>query len=200
MSEESMKGEIFPEMDSRGSIVSAVSREIAHKNKERIHPAVRILVLDPNTGRTLLQFRGNKDLDPHCWDYSGGGHPTVLNTDKPETYKQAAIRELEEEIRLKPNTYQLKRIPGHELDEDEPTQSEWITWFIAEIPENEMSLRETKTVEVEKVMLVSLKHLLEMADGNPSNDNPLKSEEIRPMLLRDLKRPRMRAAVEKYLK
>lgn len=191
--------EVFPEVDKRGNFIGIVPRKAAHKNKKRIHPAVRIFVLDPNSGKTLLQFRADKDLDPYCWDYGGGGHPIIIEKNKPETYRQAAIRELEEEIKLKPETYRLKRIPGHELDDSDLSQTEWVTWFIAEVPENNMPPLDTKTEEVRNLALVDLRDLINLAEGKVSVNIPLKKEKIRSILLKDLKRPKIKTALKAYL-
>jgi 16S rRNA (adenine1518-N6/adenine1519-N6)-dimethyltransferase len=60
-----------------------------------IHRVVRISILDPS-GRLLAQKRSlHKEPFPGRWDNSAAGH-----VDAGETYEQAALRELREELGL----------------------------------------------------------------------------------------------------
>lgn len=66
-----------------------------------IHRIVRISILDEN-GRLLVQKRSQqKQPYPGCWDNSAAGH-----VDVGETYEQAALRELQEELGLQDVTLQ----------------------------------------------------------------------------------------------
>ncbi len=61
----------------------------------KIHRVARIMLYDPK-GRLLLQRRvKTADIWPNCWTYSASGH-----VDAGEDYKQAAERELAEELGL----------------------------------------------------------------------------------------------------
>ena len=64
--------------------------------KGLIHRVVRISIFD-EAGRLLVQKRSTqKELFPGRWDNSAAGH-----VDVGETYEQAALRELSEELGLK---------------------------------------------------------------------------------------------------
>ncbi len=58
---------------------------------------VVIVLVEHKDGRILLQKRSPKmELSPDTWDSSAAGH-----VDRDESYEEAALRELEEEIGLK---------------------------------------------------------------------------------------------------
>ena len=66
------------------------------RQKGLIHRIVRVMVEDAE-GRILLQKRNaTRDTYPNCWDNSAAGH-----VDEGESYEQAAVRELREEIGIK---------------------------------------------------------------------------------------------------
>jgi isopentenyldiphosphate isomerase len=59
------------------------------------HRIVAVFIED-DQGRMLLQLRGpNVSVYPNCWDQAAGGH-----VDEGQSYDQAAINELAEEIGL----------------------------------------------------------------------------------------------------
>lgn len=74
-----------------------------------IHRIVRIMVFDEHD-RMLVQKRSMQmGLYPGCWDNSAAGH-----VDAGETYEQAALRELEEELGL--TGYFLERVDNYYSD------------------------------------------------------------------------------------
>ncbi len=81
-------------VDKKNNPVGQATKQEAWRNG-LIHRIVRISILD-ETGRLLVQKRSNKkELFPGRWDNSAAGH-----VDAGETYEQAALRELEEELGL----------------------------------------------------------------------------------------------------
>jgi len=196
------EGEIFPNMDEKGKIIGAVSRSEAHKGPEKkIHGGVRILVIDPQTKEIYLPKRSaEKDKDPNCLDYGAGEHSTVnRETGELETWTQTGERGLEEEIGLKPKDYRLTRIPGHILDETDPTQREWSTFYIAKVSKDQPLFPDKKEIDPSKGGWFKIADLLEIADGKPSKENPLVAHQIRPMLLNDLKINRIRKVLEEII-
>jgi 16S rRNA (adenine1518-N6/adenine1519-N6)-dimethyltransferase len=87
--------------DMRIQIVDQNNNPIGSATKQEawrdglIHRVVRISILD-QAGRLLVQKRSlQKELFPGRWDNSAAGH-----VDAGETYEQAALRELHEELGL----------------------------------------------------------------------------------------------------
>ena len=88
--------EWFDVVNERDEVVRRVTRREVHATG-LWHRAVHILVFD-GAGRVLLQKRSMlKDLSPGLWDSSCSGH-----VDAGEDYDAAAVRELGEEIGVRP--------------------------------------------------------------------------------------------------
>jgi len=88
--------ELFYLVDENDLIIDSITRKRAHGSKNNIHRAIGIFVIN-ELGQILMQKRSlKKDIDPGKWSYSVGGHVIF-----GQTYKQAAIRELKEELGIK---------------------------------------------------------------------------------------------------
>ena len=97
-------------VDEHDSVIGA---EMLAKVWEKglYHRIVYILVED-ESGRILLQRRSaNMELYPNCWDDSAAGH-----VDEGDTYKSAAMREVEEELGLTDVT--LEEVATHRTNEE----------------------------------------------------------------------------------
>ena len=82
-------------VDENDKPIGPVGRDDSRKLGLR-YRLVRISVED-RQGNILIQKRtATKKTYPNCWDTSAGG-----NIDYPESYEQAALRELSEEIGIK---------------------------------------------------------------------------------------------------
>lgn len=80
---------VFDENDEH--VGEAMLEEIL--DKKLIHRVIHVVVEDEN-GNVLLQLRGpNVKTDKNTWDFAVGGY-----VDAGENYKQAALRELKEEL------------------------------------------------------------------------------------------------------
>lgn len=88
--------ELFYLVDRYDKVISPITRKKAHSNKANIHRAIGIFITN-ELGQILMQQRSlEKDMNPGEWSYSVGGHVTF-----GQTYKQAASKELREELGIK---------------------------------------------------------------------------------------------------
>lgn len=79
-------------VDEHDNPIGSATKEEAWQ-QGLIHRAVRFSIYN-SKGQLLVQKRSpNKKIFPNCWDNSAAGH-----VDAGETYEQAAVRELQEEI------------------------------------------------------------------------------------------------------
>ena len=97
--------EIFDVVDAADRVIGRADRATVHR-RGLPHRAVHILVFNER-GQLFLQKRSAaKDEFPRCWDSSAAGHLGA-----GEEYDMCAVRELEEELGLKPNAHRpLRRL------------------------------------------------------------------------------------------
>jgi 16S rRNA (adenine1518-N6/adenine1519-N6)-dimethyltransferase len=84
--------EILPLVDKNDEIIGEASREECHQKKLR-HRTIHVFVFNPKKELLLQKRSAKKDVYPGLYEASVSGH--VL---KGETYENAAIREIKEEI------------------------------------------------------------------------------------------------------
>jgi isopentenyldiphosphate isomerase len=88
--------EWFDVVNERDEVIGRAPREEVHGRGLR-HRAVHVLVFNTR-GQVFLQKRSQrKDREPGMWDSSASGH-----VDAGEEYDMAAVRELEEELGVRP--------------------------------------------------------------------------------------------------
>lgn len=107
--------EIFDLVDQDDNVIGTATRDECHKNNLR-HRAVHILVFNPK-GELFIQKRSKtKDVFPGLLEGSASGHVS-----SGETYEEAAVRELEEELGIKDHKlnevakFQMKVGKEHEI-------------------------------------------------------------------------------------
>lgn len=89
----SKKSELFEIVDEQDRVIGTAPRSACHGNPALVHRVAHVLVFNA-AGDLLLQLRSEeKDIQPGRWDTSVGGH-----LDPGEDYRQAALREMEEEL------------------------------------------------------------------------------------------------------
>lgn len=86
--------EIFDVVDERDRVVGQALRSKVHREGLR-HRAVHVFATNPAEEVFLQRRAFTKDMNPGLWSSSCSGH-----LDTGETYEQAALRELVEEIGL----------------------------------------------------------------------------------------------------
>lgn len=85
--------EIFDIVDENDRVRGTAARSEVHGNPDLIHRVSHVLVFN-SRGELFLQKRSaDKDVQPGKWDTSVGGH-----VDTGEDYREAAIREMHEEL------------------------------------------------------------------------------------------------------
>ncbi|MBI2173273.1 MAG: NUDIX domain-containing protein [Candidatus Aenigmarchaeota archaeon] len=90
--------EYFDIVDENDKIIGRATRKECHSNSSLVHRGVDVLIFD-SKGRLLLQKRSmKKDLYPGLWTCSATGHNGI-----GEGYREAAERELEEELGIRTN-------------------------------------------------------------------------------------------------
>ena len=101
--------ELLATVDRDDRCLAPIDRATIHREK-LFHRAVHIFILN-RRGELLLQKRSyRKDKFPRRWDSSAAGHVNA-----GESYRDCAIRELEEELGITATLTDLGRIPASEV-------------------------------------------------------------------------------------
>ena len=98
-----MESEIIEAVNSKGQVIGRVRRSTVYQ-KGILHKAVNIIVFNKDKELYIQQRSKTKTSFPFFWDISASEHVTI-----GETYKQAALRGLKEELSIK---VKLRKIRG----------------------------------------------------------------------------------------
>lgn len=136
-------------VDYQGKVVRIAPRSEIHGNPELLHRVVHVLVFN-GAGELMLQKRSmNKDVAPGKWDTSVGGH-----VDPGEDLREAALREMEEELGIRAEP---RRLYSYVHSND--YESELVTTFMC-VHEGPISFNEEEIDEVRPWTVAEiLKHL-----------------------------------------
>ena len=155
--------EIIDLLDEFGNETNkAISKKKAHQ-KGLWHQAIHILIINKDKTKTLIQQRcSQKNFYPNMWDISVGGHVSFN-----EDTLTSAKRELQEELGLDPNNYNLKEITTikEELENNNIISKEYVTIYLLEsdIEIHEITLQKE---EVSNTKWVDKKELNELIKSN----------------------------------
>ena len=114
--------ELFDFVDDQDQVIGQMTRAEAHDGSHKKHRAVVILVFNED-GKILLHKRSmTKDMYPGAWTTSCSGH-----VDAGENYLESAVRELEEELNIKVDSFELEFISKDLLVS--PQETEFISTY-----------------------------------------------------------------------
>ncbi|MBU3915602.1 NUDIX domain-containing protein [bacterium] len=89
--------EVFDIVNINDEVIGSAKRSEVHGNPSLIHRVAHVLIFNTK-GELFLQKRSmSKDVQPGKWDTSVGGH-----LDAGESYQDAALREMKEELGIAP--------------------------------------------------------------------------------------------------
>lgn len=121
--------ELFVWVDDQDTVLGSITRDEAHTDKSKIHRAILVLVSNSEKALLFQKRTEHKDLYPGFWGLSCGGHVSP-----GESYRLAAVRELQEELGV--NLYLQ---PIEKILFQKESESEFIQVYKAEteeIPQN----------------------------------------------------------------
>ena len=153
-------------VDKNNEPIGSASKQEAWRDG-LIHRVVRISILN-GTGRLLVQKRSHeKELFPGRWDNSAAGH-----VDVGETYEQAALRELSEELGLE--DVEIQKLGDYyvEVRDDWRIMKRFTRAYkiilkdplpVFQLPEDEVA--STDWMEIEAVKSLVCNHPEQVTDG-----------------------------------
>ena len=170
-----MSEEIFDVVNERDEVIGRRPRHEVHR-LGLMHRATHVLVFN-SRGQVFLQKRSmKKDRQPGLWDSSASGH-----VDSGEDYDPCAVRELGEELGLRPSTPPrrlFKLSPSHHTDQEHvwvyrceaegpftlhPDEIERGDWFT---PESVTRWMAERPQDFASALLVIWKRVAPMASGH----------------------------------
>lgn len=123
------KNELFNWVDEQDNALGTITRGEAHNGSRKIHRAVKILILNTEGDKILLQQRSStKDTNPNKWSVGVGGH-----LDPGESYEAAAVRELYEEMGIENSKVHFRQKKLYDLD----YEREYMTTFEINVSESQ---------------------------------------------------------------
>lgn len=85
--------ELLPLVDEEGRIVGAAPRSECHRGPGKLHPVVRLYIVDGEGGFYLQKRSASREVEPGKWDCAAAGHVGY-----GEELEAALLRELREEL------------------------------------------------------------------------------------------------------
>jgi isopentenyl-diphosphate Delta-isomerase len=97
--------ELFYLVDEEDKVLGSIPRAAAHADASKIHRAVYVLVLNSKKQMLFQKRSQHKDLYRGYWALSCAGHVPY-----GQDYRQAAVDELMEELRIKPDLFYVTNL------------------------------------------------------------------------------------------
>ncbi len=157
------QSELLTEVDNRNQVIGPITRSLAHHGGGKFYRTIYILAKD-HTGKILIQKRSaSKDLYPNCMDLSVGGHVNF-----GESYLEAAVRELKEELGIIAPPSNLKFIK--EVLVTLPTSNEFFKVFEYSLkPTDHLNL---STEEISSISWMTDTEIRQSIQSDPQNWYP----------------------------
>ena len=136
-----------------------ISKNQAHKTGAW-HGSIHIIITNKDRNKTLLQKRcAEKKLYPNTWDIAVGGHIT-----SGENALTSAKRELQEELGLDLNNYEIKQVDRikEQLNNNGVISNEFVTIYLieADIDISAIKLQEEEVSEIKWCSKEELNYLI----------------------------------------
>lgn len=149
--------EMFVVVDKNDNVIGKATRKECHTDKKIIHRAIYVTMIKGK--EMLLQRRSmKKDFGPGALDFSVGGHVS-----HGETYEQAALRETEEELGIKIQESELKKIGKFYFKADYETEINMIFGVYTNIDIKNFNFNKD---EISEVIYVDIEDVKRMVKNN----------------------------------
>ncbi|MBO5349785.1 MAG: NUDIX domain-containing protein [Clostridia bacterium] len=151
-------------LDENGKNTGEVTtRKIAHQ-KGLCHKISIVALIDEN-GKLLMQQRSiNKDTEPGKWDLSAAGH-----VDAGQTSEETAVRETYEELGIKINTNELKKVSSFKYIikiNENLLVNHFSDLYIVKRPNIDIKNIKMQESEVQQIKMCGLQEFQTMLDNN----------------------------------
>lgn len=97
--------ELFYLVDQKDRILGKITRKEAHRDISKIHRAVYVLIVNHQDEMLFQKRSQHKDLYKGYWALGCAGHVTY-----GETYRQAAVHEVYEELKIFPQLFYVTKL------------------------------------------------------------------------------------------
>lgn len=149
--------ELVDRVDKNDNIIGQTTKEDAHKNAY-IHRVSAVFCFD-STGRLLVQHRKKDGL----FDHSVGGHVGL-----GESYDNAAVREMQEELGILKKLKKVGTFYGNELAPRNPSIDHFFGLFEAILSDEDMKSITLAPAEVEKIIPMEMEGISKDMNTNPT--------------------------------